>query len=399
MDALVANSPDGVAVLGTHPNFGPAVPSLSGQTVVLCATSRSDDAFYGWMEEVFRSGGATVQWVDPTEHDHYMLVVQTLTHFAYMAVGKTLANMAKKGFSLEESFRFATPPYEILVAVMSRIVGRNPRLYAQIQDQPGAAEIRAGFMEAVAELLESFLGSRDDIRDSITEIVDPFRATEIARAFSHSNSLVSSTQDEFRTLFMRVQTGELTVLLVGDPIDSAMPSRMHLGRVIEVDSDFVTLAESHLKRDGRFYLGYDKEAKSAAKRLGIQTRERICRIRRQNIRAVFSDAETLVWRKNNLRHHVREIAVLAPEEVDLEVICSDLSRLVDSVVSGETLDTENAQWLSDYRLSNRRLRFSIFGDRDPDSAELALRQKLERLGIRVQRSRGHKKSDFRGGFI
>ena len=109
-----------------------------------------------------------------------------------------------------------------------------------------------------------------------------------------------------------------------------------------------------------------------------------CRIERRNIRHVYTPEETREWRAANLDHHLRDIAVLADEAVDVEHICSVLTRLNDNVLSGEALKPEGAQWLTSYGMNNMLLRFTIFGDRDPQACVRELMESLRLFGIRTR---------------
>ena len=385
LDKLVANATDGVAILGTHPLFGPAVPDMIGQVVVLSLTCRSDDEFHDWLKRVFTSAGAMIEQVDPYEHDKYMLIVQTLTHFAYLAFAKCLANDTDNGFSLRESLRYSTPPYGILTAFTTRIIGGNPRLYSQIQNQSGAEEVRARFAKAVLELQAQFRGSRAQTQDSITKIVAPFRGHEIARGFSQSVTLASTVLAGHRDLFHRSQTAKLTVLIVGDPMDPSDPSRIHVGLVSQVDGDSVTLVERRVIRDGQSFIAYDEESEKAIARFGIRAPKSVRRVQRHNIRHVLTDEDTVVWRRENLRHHVRDIPVMVVDPMDLGYVCRILGVINEMVVSSEVVKTDNAAWLEKYGISNVLLRFHIFGDRDPDLAVLELERELQFLGVRTRR--------------
>ena len=136
MAAMLEHAPDGVGVLGTHPLFGPAVPDVIGQTFLMVPTDRTHLDTYEWLASLLRSQGAIVEETDAETHDRYMLLVQTLAHYAYLVFGKTLAKASDLGYTFDESLRYSTPPYSILAAFTSRIIGGNPDLYAQIQGRP-----------------------------------------------------------------------------------------------------------------------------------------------------------------------------------------------------------------------------------------------------------------------
>ncbi len=384
MAAMLEFAPDGVGVLGTHPLFGPAVPDVIGQTFIMAPTDRTDGDTYDWLTSLLRSKGAIVEETDAETHDRYMLLVQTLAHYAYLVFGKTLAKASGVGYTFEESLRFSTPPYSILAAFTSRIIGGNPDLYAQIQGQADSDALRAMFVEAAEELAGQFAQGGPEILAAIEEVVRPFRGSSVARAYANSIALVDSVQQSYRDLHQRLESRELTIVQVRDPLSYDSTVRLHVGIVTDVDGHSVEITERQAIVNGKWYLAYDQESESVLKKAGKGARRKAARIERRNIRRVFTPEETMEWRAANLDHHRRDIAVLADEAVDVGHICSVLTRLNENVLSGEALKPEGAQWLTSYGMNNILLRFTIFGDRDPQACVRELTESLRLFGIRTR---------------
>ena len=384
MVAMLAHAPDGVGVLGTHPLFGPAVPDVIGQTFVMVPTERTDADTYDWLTALLRSKGAIVEETDAETHDRYMLLVQTLAHYAYLVFGKTLAKASDLGYTFEESLRYSTPPYSILAAFTSRIIGGNPDLYAQIQGQAHSDALRSMFVEAAEELAVQFAQGGPEILAAIEEVVKPFRGSGVAKAYANSIALVDSVQQSYRDLHQRMESKELTIVQVRDPFSYDSTARLHVGIVTDVDGHSVEITERQAVVNGKWYLAYDEESESVLKKAGKGARRKTARIERRNIRRVFTPEETREWRGANLDHHRRDIAVLADEAVDMAHICSVLTRLNGDVLSGEALKPEGAQWLSSYGMNNVLLRFTIFGDRDPQACVRDLTESLRLFGIRTR---------------
>ena len=384
MAAMLEHAPDGVGVLGTHPLFGPAVPDVIGQTFVMVPTDRTHLDTYDWLAALLRSNGAIVEETDAETHDRYMLLVQTLAHYAYLVFGKTLAKASDLGYTFEESLRYSTPPYSILAAFTSRIIGGNPDLYAQIQGQDGSDALRSMFVEAAEELAGQFAQGGPEILAGIEEVVRPFRGSDVARAYANSIALVDSVQQSYRDLHQRMESRELTIVQVRDPFSYDSTVRLHVGIVTDVDGHSVEITKRQAIVNGKWYLAYDDESESVLKKAGKGARRNMARIERRNIRRVFTPEETRAWRAANLDHHQRDIAVLADEAVDMNHICSVLTRLYDDVLSGEVLEPEGAQWLSGYGMNNVLLRFTIFGDRDPQACVRDLTESLRLFGIRTR---------------
>lgn len=381
--AMLEHAPEGVSVLGTHPLFGPAVPDLVGQVMVVVPTERTDQDLYLWYSEWVRSFGAVVEEVRSQDHDLYMLFIQTLTHFSYLVFGRTLAQAMPMGFDLAESFKLSTPPYGILAAFTARIIGGNPRLYSQIQSQPGSERVRALFVKAAQELAEHFSGSHEEIQHSIQEIIDSYRGADVARAYANSRALVDSVQQSYRELYRRKESGELTVLEAGDPLNAGDPLVTHVGLVTDVDGQSVELLERKTVVDGRWFIAYDEESEAALRVAGRNVRSRKTRILRHNIRRVLTSGQTMSWREANLKHHQRDIAVLTDRVVDIENLCDVLTRINTSIVSGTVHEPAQGNWLRHYGMHNKLVRLTIFGDRDPGACLAEVRRSLRLFGVRT----------------
>jgi prephenate dehydrogenase len=121
--------------------------------------------------------------VTAERHDRYMLIAQTMTHFALLAFGDAVTQTLQDGESLEELRQFGTPPYLAMANVTGRVLTQNHRLYASIQQAAGADNIREIFAEAATKLANSFNeGSLDDIEAEIDELADRYGAEELSKS-------------------------------------------------------------------------------------------------------------------------------------------------------------------------------------------------------------------------
>ncbi|VVB54313.1 Ketol-acid reductoisomerase [uncultured archaeon] len=154
MDEFAAN---GVEILGSHPVFGPRVRGFEGQPVVLTPIRGKKGAHR--ITTILHKKRARVITTTPDEHDRVMAVVQGLTHFAYISVGKTLCDLQ---FNVKESREYASPVYDLMLDMIGRIIGQDPHLYAEIQlYNPYTGLVHETFMSA-AESLSNGLESRDE---------------------------------------------------------------------------------------------------------------------------------------------------------------------------------------------------------------------------------------------
>ncbi|MBU4121055.1 MAG: prephenate dehydrogenase/arogenate dehydrogenase family protein [Pseudomonadota bacterium] len=112
-------------VIGSHPLFGPDCPSLDGQNVVLCPGR--GERWLVWLEGLLANGGARVTVTTPAEHDRMMSLVQGLTHLETILMGLTLRDSGVAPSALDA---FSTPNFRTKRAIVEKVFGTSPELYA-----------------------------------------------------------------------------------------------------------------------------------------------------------------------------------------------------------------------------------------------------------------------------
>jgi prephenate dehydrogenase len=147
VESMLRHAPPGVEVIGAHPLFGPGSDGR-GRTLVLVPTIRSE-RWLSVIRDLFRDAGFNVLEATAEQHDDNMAVVQGLTHFMYVAMGRALE---KSHVDLEEASTFRTPVYGITRDLVGRVLSQSPELYALIQSSGRAGELRRAYMEACNEL-------------------------------------------------------------------------------------------------------------------------------------------------------------------------------------------------------------------------------------------------------
>ncbi len=163
--AMERETDGGVEVLGCHPVFGPSVESLKGQNFVLCPIRGKK--WQRWFEDIIRREGGRITIASPEEHDRVMGVVQGMTHFMLISAGVCMREM---NLRLEESRKFASPVYQLIIDLIGRILEQDPNLYSEIQIYNiEAKKAREKYMEIAREL--EVLLSRGDKRGFIGEMV------------------------------------------------------------------------------------------------------------------------------------------------------------------------------------------------------------------------------------
>lgn len=129
-----------------HPLFAPA--EGPGRVAVSRATEGpAIDRVERWLE----AAGNEVVSVDPETHDEAMRTVQGMAHTAVLAFALAAEDVPDS---------LATPVYERLIALVRRVTGGNPRVYADIQTTFGGAE-------AVADAATRVAGADEETFESL----------------------------------------------------------------------------------------------------------------------------------------------------------------------------------------------------------------------------------------
>ncbi len=329
--AMEKCTPDGVEVIGTHPMFGPSIPDIRGQTVMITPSSRCE-RWLPVLTDLFEREGANVEIVDADTHDRVMAVVQGLTHFAYLSIGSTLMSL---DFEVSLSRRFMSPVYEIMLDFVGRILGQNPHLYAMIQmNNPRIAEVHEAFIAECMRLSEIVSnGSVDDFTDLMKNAASHFGDTE--SALRRSDKLINTKITEFEELIGSIGH-ESGVLHLRSGV-------IHLGVITKVAPRTIVMEE------GR----------------------RSVELKIENIR-LLSHAELQNWKLENLRRFTRDISIILPDRADPYVICDVISRC-DGVVRADVIDRYEPRRSATFRIE-------ILGDCDPDSVEGGIEAVLSGIG-------------------
>lgn len=114
-------------VLGLHPMFGPDVPSLVKQVVVVCHGREQDK--YQWLLEQIKIWGSIIQFSDAKEHDDAMVFIQVMRHFCSFVFG---AHLAGENPNLQKLISLSSPIYRLELAMVGRLFAQDPALYADI---------------------------------------------------------------------------------------------------------------------------------------------------------------------------------------------------------------------------------------------------------------------------
>jgi len=142
-------------VIGLHPMFGPTVPSLLRQTIIMCPERCREETRKN-MVDIFAREGARVTFSTPLEHDRIMAVVQGLTHFVTLSMAET---MRRAGMRAERTEEFTSPVYQIELGLVGRLLSQDPELYADMLCMnPFVPEVLRLCNESVKDLSATVIG-------------------------------------------------------------------------------------------------------------------------------------------------------------------------------------------------------------------------------------------------
>jgi prephenate dehydrogenase len=162
-------------VLGMHPLFGPTVPSLHSQTVIL-TPARCGTPLASRIPEILRAEGADLVVMDPDAHDRLMAIIQGLTHFGNLCMADAIR---RSGTDLATALGATSPVYRIQMGLIGRLLSQDPALYGDIlQLNPHVPAVLASFDEAVSDLRRRVEGGE---LPSFVEFFD--RAAETYRPY------------------------------------------------------------------------------------------------------------------------------------------------------------------------------------------------------------------------
>ncbi|MHC1756251.1 MAG: prephenate dehydrogenase [Methanosarcina sp.] len=360
VEAMKKFAPGAVEILGTHPMFGPTIPTIRGQTVILVPVKGRSEKWFPTIRQLFEENGAHVEITTAAEHDRLVSVVQGLTHFAYIAIGATIDRL---DFDIKKSRKFVSPVYSIMLDFVGRILGQNPYLYALIQmENPGVPEVHEAFIKECEEL--SSLVRAHDEEGFVRKMKAAARKyDDTAHALHRSDKLINSRITEYETILNSV--GKVC------GFSHIYSGKVHVGRVEKVGPNEIVLT------------------KLVSKGTAPHIKNKFIKLKLENLR-LLSESELREWRKENLKHSIRDISVLMPEGADPEVVLGAVNtnkHLADCQISdvynraNETVHEKNTSGTGKLGVTYRII---IFGDCNADSVEAEVTALLCGLGCRVR---------------
>jgi len=301
---------DDVEFIPTHPVFGPRTSNLNGQVVVLTPVQEKGK-WYPKVAKFLKNHKVRVIESTPEEHDNMMAVVQVLTHFSYIS---TASAIKKLGINIKDTRKFASPIYNLMVDMISRIVSQNPFLTYSIQlENENGEKVRQTFAESVLELKE-ILTNHDEEKFVEVAIEATKNMDDIQSALGRSDKAIDS------------QSYEITILKnsIGNEIalQHISSEEVHIGKLKELNPDFLTL-----------------DTGKNEKRLKIT-----------NIR-ILDDDELFRWKLKNKSIKTHSISCIFPKTSDEEIIENTIKKSIDNIIDVEITDIYTGHQITDDSIS------------------------------------------------
>ncbi len=295
--AMLEYSKEGVEVIGTHPVFSHRVGDIEGQVFILTPLKK-EGKWLKWLKKLLKKHKARVYESTPREHDEIMTVVQGLTHFIYISIGKTLQEI---DFDIKKSRQFSSPIYELMLDMMGRTIGQNPGLYASIQMQnPKTTQIHNKFLEVAGKLSKAIENKdREEFGEIMSSAARHF--DDVEQAMGRSDKAISSLVSELS--YLKKSVGKELCL------KHIYSEQIHLGIVKSVNPEKVVLKDS-----GREYT------------LNIS-----------NIR-ILGDAEKIEYKKNKYGTVKRDFSIILDERVNEEFLSTLLINFDELIYGVEIKD-------------------------------------------------------------
>jgi prephenate dehydrogenase len=338
VEAMIKYVPQDVEFLGTHPMFGPSIPSLQGQTFILTPVEGRCEQWFDHIFNLLSKEEASIEVITPEEHDHFVSIVQGLTHFAYITIGTT---MQKLDFDVKGSRRFMSPVYDIMLDFVGRILGQNPELYALIQmENPEVLRVHDTFIERCKHF-SSIVRSHDTGQFCEEMKAAALHFGDTPSALRRSDKLINSKVAEFEELVH--STGQERGLL------HIYSRKIHVGIVKKVTSNNVILEEG--KKELHLKIG--------------------------NIK-LLSEDELNYWKENKFKPTLRDISVFIPRSARPFTIQQILDCRRDGV-KVETIDTYLHK-----KGPSATFRLNIRGDLDACEIQRDMEELLEGMGCSLR---------------
>lgn len=331
-EALSKYAPEDTYILPCHPMFGPRIPSLDGQVVILTPIEDRCRLWYDKIVDYLKNKDANLVISTPQEHDKIMSVVQGLTHFSYISIASTIRRL---GISVKKSREFASPVYSLMLDMISRIVSQNPYLYYSIQKSNKQTAISRKTLIEESNRLAKLID--DDMEEEFVYDMSESakHLDEFEEALGRSDKAISVLTHDFN--YIKESIG----CEIG--FEHQYSKKIHIGVVESVNATTVTLRD--LKNN----------------RITLKI---------SNIN-ILTENEIYEWKKNNLPIHEYDVSIIFPDTCSEDILLSMFSQ-IKPVIDVNIKDVYNGKQIDDGFMSIT-FHYSVFNSEEREVVEEYLR--------------------------
>ena len=322
-EALDKYAPENVEIMPCHPMFGPRVPTLERQIIVLTPFENRPNNWLKRIKDYLNSANCEIVITTPQEHDKYMSIVQGLTHFSYIALASTIR---KLNINVKESRNFSSPVYSLMLDMASRIVYQNPYLYYSIQKNNKETENA--------------------------------RKALIKESIYLSNLIEDGDEEDFVK----------TIVKSAQHLDEREEALIRSDKAISMTSQKANILTKSIGKEIGIYHSYTKEThvgtveKVTSKNVIIDTGDEKITMNISNI-DLLSERELYEWKKNNLKLEHVDLNVLLPSGCD-EKYLIELFKNIDPVIDAEIINTNFNDSKTEYAFH-----YTLFDEKDKNYVE------------------------------
>jgi prephenate dehydrogenase len=320
-EALMKYAPENVEILPCHPMFGPRVPTIKRQIVVLTPIEGRSNKWLNRVKEYLTNSECEIVVTSPQEHDKYMSIVQGLTHFSFITLASTIR---KLHINVKKSRSFSSPVYSLMLDMVSRIVYQNPYLYYSIQknNKENSYARKTLINEGIylSKLIEE--GNEEDF------------VKNIVKSSQHMDEREEALIRSDKSIGMITQKANVLTKSIGNELGlkDLYSKKVYVGIIKKVTSKCVVLEN------------YDDEEVSL-KISGVD---------------IISKKELINWKKDNLKLENFKLSVMLPSKCDEKYLINMFEK-IEGVIDAEITDIKKISDLQtkftfSYSLCNKKER-------------------------------------------
>jgi len=324
-EALMKYAPENTEILPCHPMFGPRVPSIQRQIIVLTPIENRSERWFDRVHKYLIGAECEIVITTPEEHDKYMSIVQGLTHFSFITLASTIR---KLHINVERSRSFSSPVYSLMMDMVSRIIYQNPNLYYSIQKNNKETSLarKTLIKEGIylSKLIED--GNEDDFVKNIIE------------SSKHLDDREEALIRSDRAIGMLSQKANVLTKSMGKEVglQDSYSKKIHVGIVKKVTSKCITL-ENNAQEDINLKIS------------GID---------------IMSKKELFEWKKDNFKLENFDLTVQLPSECDEKYLIK-MFKNIEPVIDVKISDTQEIS----ESIMNFTFRYSLFNKEDNSYVE------------------------------